>query len=1057
MAERVDIYEDSETCSKSITGENMKHILSFAFLFLLISAGLSGQVVVNGDITEHIDSLIGVIPDATPSGLYLQPGASSRTLWRSIIQNILNGNYAVADSLGESIEYQVTAFTDTVATPDKLYYILERQATSASRYWGTFVFNPSPWRPTLVIQCPHPLHDRKTGQQGFHAFRKTGAKAYFLSGTHRCNGVTASPCDGTTTACSETYDNYRYSDQAHVVLGPFQVTMEEMLTPIPNLIVIQPHGFSPEAGDPDIIMSNGTRYTPIDDYAIQLRDNLLLQDATLTFKVAHVDMTWDRLIGRDNTQGRLINGSADPCGTLATSTTGRFIHLEQVYTGLRDTEANWNKLANAIAATFPAHINFGTAQGGSWTDPDTWIGGLVPGPTDDVVISAGHTISVDDTLAMCKSVTFGGTDALIDLNAKSRLSIYGDFTLFSETHNVFSAGWSSDSAYVVFAGSAPAVISGFSTSAGSTSFRDLIIAKDSTVTVSTAGTGMRLGIQHSLDVKSGSFLLAIDDDLESRWSSSGNFTADQQLTITVQPGAEFHLVDGTGSHWVRSNTGSAPIGPMTIYGEAEFIDASSSDISLATINVKPGGTLHLNTGLGTTTSGAMFNPGTITVDSAGILLQETTSDIWFDTSVVILSRGGIYKTTSSTTVFPPTLVNDGRVRYQRNPSSATTDQVVIDTNYWDIEFSFAGNGTKKTWTLTDNRLVSDSLEVNNSAILVLAGSGQTIRVDSLLRMTSGQIDNSAGTANLKLGNGATISRATGTIAAAPQFEGVVNVRYTSSTTGVTTGPELPTATTTLRDLTVATPKGISLGANATASGTVHVADSSLLTGAYTLTLGPTATLIEDSLWSVWGRVQTTRTINQGVTQNFGGIGLEITAAGTTPGSTHVMRVTGTAQTLSTGNGILRYYTGDPSVTSGLNAAVVFHYGVLELNGLGEATLGLYQSLDSGASWNPLPGVIDTTGNFVSASGLDRLGWLTLGTADLGCCVGTVGNVDCSEDDGVDIGDLTSLINNLFIDFAPLCCDGEANCDGVGGIDIGDLTALINNLFITFAPLPDCSN
>ena len=70
---------------------------------------------------------------------------------------------------------------------------------------------------------------------------------------------------------------------------------------------------------------------------------------------------------------------------------------------------------------------------------------------------------------------------------------------------------------------------------------------------------------------------------------------------------------------------------------------------------------------------------------------------------------------------------------------------------------------------------------------------------------------------------------------------------------------------------------------------------------------------------------------------------------------------------------------------------------------------------------------------------------------------TVGNVDCSVGDGVDIGDLTVLIDNLFISFTPLCCTAEANCDGdpANNVDIGDLTALIDNLFVSFAPLPAC--
>jgi hypothetical protein len=30
-------------------------------------------------------------------------------------------------------------------------------------------------------------------------------------------------------------------------------------------------------------------------------------------------------------------------------------------------------------------IIFSTTTGGTWTDPDTWVGGVVPGNTDDVI------------------------------------------------------------------------------------------------------------------------------------------------------------------------------------------------------------------------------------------------------------------------------------------------------------------------------------------------------------------------------------------------------------------------------------------------------------------------------------------------------------------------------------------------------------------------------------------------------------------------------------------------------------------------------------------------
>lgn len=75
----------------------------------------------------------------------------------------------------------------------------------------------------------------------------------------------------------------------------------------------------------------------------------------------------------------------------------------------------------------------------------------------------------------------------------------------------------------------------------------------------------------------------------------------------------------------------------------------------------------------------------------------------------------------------------------------------------------------------------------------------------------------------------------------------------------------------------------------------------------------------------------------------------------------------------------------------------------------------------------------------------------------GCCIASTGNVDNSPEDGVDIGDLTVLVDHLFITFAALACDGEANIDGSISPtpDIGDLTALVDHLFIAFAPTAAC--
>ncbi len=75
-----------------------------------------------------------------------------------------------------------------------------------------------------------------------------------------------------------------------------------------------------------------------------------------------------------------------------------------------------------------------------------------------------------------------------------------------------------------------------------------------------------------------------------------------------------------------------------------------------------------------------------------------------------------------------------------------------------------------------------------------------------------------------------------------------------------------------------------------------------------------------------------------------------------------------------------------------------------------------------------------------------------------CCTGpSVGNVDESVDNLVTMGDLTVLIDHLFIALEPLACVTEGNVDmsADGLVTMGDLTVLISHLFITLDPLPAC--
>jgi hypothetical protein len=1178
-------------CSK-MTGKCM-NIIGTLILFVIFVQSSFAQTLVYGNLTSKVDSIIATIPSGNGTNQYQAPTSTQLTQWGAVITKIIKKDFAGANTDASVFGYYLMQFIDTTTTPRITYYIFLK-TTASSNYWGTYFFNPSPARPKLVVEAPHDLYDSYTGKQARQIFVRDGLRAFFLNGTHRCNSSSFTTCTGTTTACSDTTAKYRLSDQAHIVNGMFQKTTEILKTLIPSVFVVQPHGFGQDAGDPDIIMSNGTRYTPTTDYLIMLRNNLLIVDPTLTFKVAHVDLTWTKLIATENTQGRLINNSSNPCTNNATSTTGRFLHLEQALSGLRDSETNRKKLSDAIAMTFAADtltitspnggesweggsthsitwsktgfidsvkleytVDNGThwktivvstpntgsyswsvVPAGTWrarvrisdianpsttdisnsmfridysawpisgtTSPDpvasafgprllsgvydfhrgidipnslntpvhpvkrgvivrmedttqtigtslerygnwvlvrhdsadgqpchsaylhlngfynyhvgdtvattdtiafmgksgvgintihthleyyknligtsidkdkamnpfevlpysdlnayvvtttrytdstiiriqmpedeldfdeitfygelatrtvgfnsrigidpsdndnprynnvfidplpftidssiqtmqfwtqnseigtidsfkikdvngysfvvvdysgiryavssgNWNGpiwaatqagapGSVSPPTqyDDAIINSGIVVTVSDAFPVCRSLSFGDATAKIAMAGTGVLNVYGDFTIFSTTHNAFSS-WESGGK-IRFTGSAKQVLDGWSTTSStdvSTTLMEVQVDKSGD-TLKTPRSDMKLALGSSVEIINGVFYLDSLDDINGK--SLDGLTAYAPV-ISISPTGTFTMKGGA-SHIRSGTSGSNPIGKMTVNGKATVTTTSSLGINFGGIDINSGGTFYLTTGW----SANRLNPGTVTVKSGGVLSNSTTSNVWNVSSIVTLQEGGEYKTSSTSTVFPPTFSNNGTVHYARSVSG---DQTIVDTSYHRLEISYSGNN--KTWSLKANRTITDSLELNNTAALVLSATApETLSIASTLRLTSGSLNNSDPNVTLSLFDDALISRATGTLASVPKFGPHINLRYTSTTTSVATGPELPTNPATLKDLSViCDTTTVALSAPVTLNGTLTLSNGIVNNSTHNITFADGATI-----------------------------------------------------------------------------------------------------------------------------------------------------------------------------------------------------------------------
>ena len=264
-----------------------------------------------------------------------------------------------------------------------------------------------------------------------------------------------------------------------------------------------------------------------------------------------------------------------------------------------------------------------------------------------------------------------------------------------------------------------------------------------------------------------------------------------------------------------------------------------------------------------------------------------------------------------------------------------------------------------------------TLQFQNKADAVLSGAGTASISGSLV------VSSPAGIA---------ASGATGNVQTATRGFGSGAQYVYAATTAGSTGTGLPA---TVRELVVNTPATLALTQNVAVTTALTLTQGVLATGPATATLGPAATLAETAASYVTGQVAATRTLaTSGAPESFGNLGLTLTP-GTTggaslPGPTTVLRTTGTAlMGQGTSTSVLRYFTIQPTVNTGLSVDLTFAYFDHELNGIAEPQLRLFESVGGpGGPFAPRQAgySANAAANTVSIPGLSSLALFTLGSA-----------------------------------------------------------------------------
>ena len=367
---------------------------------------------------------------------------------------------------------------------------------------------------------------------------------------------------------------------------------------------------------------------------------------------------------------------------------------------------------------------------GNWSSPDTWIGGVVPGSSDNVIISGGNTITIDNANAACENISFENSTAHLSMaGSSSALNVYGDFTLGSLTHQVFTS-WPAG-AKIKFKGSSLIQeLNEWNTSGNSTSFMEMEIDKSAGKVV-TGGSNSRFCFGTNLNIINGSFELASSDDIETKnLSNSGT-----QATISIQSNGTFNMAGGTS--YIRRGTFTGDttsfIGWITVYGTLNLGSGSTYKINISGISIENGGLVDIP--LNHSTSVGSINIGTINIKSGGTFKNEISTAYWYTNSVtpvtLNLNTGGTLNYINSSPQIPQVFNNNGTIIY-----SGTMDTVRIPssiTAYNNLIIS--GGGIK---SLQNNVVVNGLLTltsgsiVTNNYTLQLSGTASVSRTDGYI-------------------------------------------------------------------------------------------------------------------------------------------------------------------------------------------------------------------------------------------------------------------------------------------------------------------------------------